>query len=81
MKKIRLLAIAVIAVIAITSCDTKTCRCYYNDGVNEPYKDYEYVDEGTPCSSLDYERNHRFRMCTEMSEPEIDPHDIGQDYK
>lgn len=81
MKKIFILTAVVTVVALLNGCDTKSCRCYYYDGVNDAYMDYEYVSDNTPCSSLDYERNHSFRMCTEMSEPEIDPHDIGQDYK
>ena len=64
-----------------SSCDTKACRCYVQDGQNPTYIVTDYVSEGVSCSSLDYDHGSRYRMCTEMSEPEIDPGQIGREYK
>ncbi len=74
--------VAFFALVAIfASCDTKSCRCYIYDGVNTPYKEIEYVAEGTSCSSLDYQRGKQYRYCTEMSDPDINPGEIGEEYK
>jgi len=75
-------AIALAALLPLfASCDTKSCRCYVYDGLHDPYKQIEYVQEGTPCSSLDYNRGAQYRTCVEINEPDIDPGDIGQEYK
>lgn len=65
----------------IASCDTKACRCYVYDGQNPTYIVTNYVDEGVSCSTLDYNRSTQYRICTEMSDPEIDPGQIGREYK
>lgn len=81
-KKAGFLFTAAIAILLLQSaCDTKSCRCYIYDGVNSPYKDIEYVAEGTSCSSLDYQNGKRYRYCTEMSDPDINPGEIGEEYK
>lgn len=81
MKKTILISIAVVCAILTASCDSKTCKCYLYNGVNTPYMEYEYVSEGTPCTSLDYDRTGQYRKCIEYNEPDIDPTEIGQEYK
>lgn len=70
-----------VSVALFASCDTKSCRCYVSDGVNPVYKEIDYVSENEPCSSLDYTSGSKYRLCTEMSDPEIDPGSIGREYK
>ena len=43
--------------------------------------EYEYISEGNACSTLDYTHGTQYRICTEYNEPEIDPNEIGQEYK
>lgn len=81
MKKIIFSSITVLLLTMVTSCDTKSCKCYVYDGNNTPQRVIEYVDESSPCSSLDYNRNTRYRTCLEYNEPDIDPTQIGQEYK
>ena len=80
MRKILFIGLATAALL-FAACDSKSCKCYYYDGVNEPYAGTEYTDEGNACSSLDYSRNNNYRLCTEMSEPDIDPASIAWPYK
>ena len=73
MKKILLYACGILLMAAITSCDTKACKCYVLDrGVY--VRETNYVDEGSSCSDLD--QNPR-RLCTEYYEEDIDPEDMG----
>lgn len=81
MKKILFTSIAILLLMAAASCDTKSCKCYMYDGNNTPQRVIEYIDEGSPCATLDYDRGTRYRVCTEYNEPDIDPNDIGQEYK
>lgn len=81
MKRIVVPFLLVVMIAVMTSCDTKTCKCYINDGINPVDRVTEYVDEGTACSTLDYDRGNRYRICLENNEPDIDPSQIGQDYK
>ena len=81
MKKLVIPTIAIIMLAIMASCNTKSCKCYIYDGVNSPERVIEYVDESSPCSTLDYTRTPRYRMCTEYNEPVINPDDIGQEYK
>ena len=81
MKRIVFSFFAIGALLATMSCDTKSCKCYYYNGNSTPYMEIEYVSEGTSCSSLDYERTTQYRQCLEYNEPDIDPGDIGQQYK
>lgn len=81
MKKIMILGLTAGMAALLGSCDSKSCRCYYYDGVNPAYTETEYVSDGSACSSLDYHRGTQYRTCTEMDEPYIDPGDIGQEYK
>ncbi|MBQ2174052.1 MAG: hypothetical protein II453_02915 [Alphaproteobacteria bacterium] len=81
MKKIVIsIFVAIVAFVAV-SCDTKSCKCYIYNGVNTPYREIEYVDEGSSCSTLDYSRGSQYRICTEYNEPDIDPTQIGREYK
>ena len=80
MKKLLLIP-AALMIIALASCDTKTCKCYIYNGANTPYMEYEYIAEGNSCATLDYNRGTQYRQCIEYNEPDIDPGDIGQEYK
>ena len=77
----RILPIAAVLLLFATACDSKSCKCYVYDGTNEPYRETEFVAEGSACSSLDYSRGTRYRVCLEYDEPDIDPSQIGQEYK
>ena len=70
-----------IAIALLAACDTKSCKCYVYDGTNTPQRVIEYVDESSPCSSLDYKNSTRYRYCLEYGEEDIDPSEIGQEYK
>mgnify|MGYP006988847054 CR=1 FL=1 len=80
-RKILSLSAMVLITFMATSCDTKSCKCYYYDGTNPAYMETEYVSEGTACSTLDYQRGNQYRTCLEMSEADIDPGSIGREYK
>ena len=67
--------------LLLASCDTKTCKCYTYNGMNTPTMEYEYISEGNSCSTLDYTHGTQYRTCLEYNEPDIDPGDIGQEYK
>jgi hypothetical protein len=47
MKKIILSMMALVAVVALTSCDSKLCYCYENG-----YETEIYVNTDTPCASM-----------------------------
>lgn len=81
MKKIILFSLAVVTITLMTSCDTKACRCYIYDGVNPVERVTEYVDAASSCYTLDYTRGKRYRTCTEYNDQDINPDDIGQEYK
>lgn len=81
MKKALLLTALALTALLMASCDTKSCKCYVYDGVSTPYMETDYVSEGTPCSSLSYNRGTQYRECLEYNEPDIDPNEIGQEYK
>lgn len=81
MKKVILISLIALFACAVSSCDSKSCRCYIYDGVNPVYKEIEYVSDGTACSSLNYRNGNKYRSCVEMNEPDIDPNEIGQEYK
>ena len=81
MKKLILSIAALAAAISLASCDSKMCKCYIYNGQNTPYVETEYVQEGTACSALDYNRGTQYRTCLEYNEPDIDPNGIGQEYK
>lgn len=81
MKKILIAATIAIVMTTLSSCDMKSCKCYVYNGNNTPERMIEYVDEGKSCTTLDYNRGTRYRICLEYNEPDIDPNDIGQEYK
>ncbi|MBP5190499.1 MAG: hypothetical protein J6031_06250 [Bacteroidales bacterium] len=82
MKRRTILAFsAIVAMMFFASCDTKTCKCYTYNGVSTPTMDYEYISEGNSCSTLDYNHGTQYRTCLEYNEPDINPDDIGQEYK
>jgi hypothetical protein len=81
MKRLTALIIAIAMIAVLASCDTKSCKCYIYDGNNPAQRVTEYIDDGTPCGTLDYTRGKRYRICTEYNEQDIDPSQIGQEYK
>ena len=81
MKKILLVAVFALSILAVSSCDTKTCKCYYYDGVNPAYMEYEYTNESNSCSYLDYKHNLSYRKCIEYNEPDLDPGSIAEEFK
>ncbi len=81
MKRI-IFSLALLALAALmASCDTKSCKCYVYNGVNTPSLEIEHVSSGSPCSSLDYQRGTQYRTCLEYNEQDINPGEIGQEYK
>ncbi|MCR4829590.1 MAG: hypothetical protein K5864_09045 [Bacteroidales bacterium] len=80
MKKLILTCLVVLGAAALTSCDTKPCKCYFYNGMNWS-QEIEYVTEGSSCSTLDYTNGNRQRLCLEEHEPDIDPGSIGREYK
>lgn len=67
--------------LMLGACDSKSCKCYVYNGVNTPTIEIQYVSSGSPCSSLDYQRGTQYRTCLEYNEQDIDPNDIGREYK
>lgn len=76
MKKL-LLPLAALAMLALASCDGKSCRCY--EVVNGRWTGpaTTVTAAGTRCSDL----NNSYRKCNEMDDPILDPNDIGVDTK
>lgn len=72
MKKITFL-MAVLGIFFLSSCDTKSCRCYElrNSRWTGPYT--TTAEYGISCSSL----NNPTTYCNEMDDPIIDPDDIA----
>lgn len=77
----RILPLAAALLLLAAACDSKSCKCYVYDGTNDPYREIDYVSEGSACSTLDYTRGTRYRVCLEYEEADIDPSQIGQEYK
>lgn len=75
MKKI-ILILAVVGSVALASCDTKQCRCYEYNGTRWVRTD-TYILADRACRTM----NTNTYQCDEMSDPVIDPNDIGEDYK
>ena len=75
MKKV-VLSLAAVALLTLASCDTKECRCYEYTGTRWIRANTTTI-AGTPCSDL----NTSTYKCDEMSDPIIDPNDIGEDTK
>ena len=75
MKKVTML-LAAAGLFALASCDTKECRCYEYNG-SRWIRTTTSTLAGTACSSL----NTNTYKCDEMTDPIIDPNDIGEDTK
>ncbi|MBQ6069741.1 MAG: hypothetical protein IJK84_09570 [Bacteroidales bacterium] len=75
--KLKIALILALGAIALTSCDSKSCRCYDLVGTRWTGPNTSYVVAGTRCSDL----NNSNRKCNEMDDPIIDPADIGVDTK
>lgn len=71
MKKILLLAGAVLAAVSLASCDSKMCYCYDNG-----HEEVLYVNPDVKCSAYSSGR----RGCVEANE-RMNPSEIGQEYK
>ena len=76
MKKTSLLIIAVAGLMALASCDTKECRCYEYNGSR-----WIRTSTSTFASSRCSDLNTSTYQCDEISDPVIDPSDIGEDTK
>ena len=76
MKKLLILALGTIA-LTLSSCDSKSCRCYELVNAHWTGPNTSYVAAGTRCSDL----NNSYRKCNEMDDPILDPEDIGVDTK
>ena len=75
--KLKLIIFLALGAIALSSCGDKSCRCYELVNAHWTGPNTTYVADGTRCSDL----NNRTRLCNEMDEPILDPHDIGVDTK
>jgi len=72
MKKFAILLL-IAGAFAMTSCNTKSCRCYeYTNGRWTGPFTYGAV-AGTPCGNL----NTTNTLCNEMEDPILDPDDIA----
>lgn len=76
MKKTLLSIIAVAGMLALSSCDTKQCRCYEYNGRHWVRND-TYILTDRECRT----QNTNTYKCDEMSDPVIDPNDIAEDGK
>ena len=76
MKKLLILALGTIA-LTLSSCDSKSCRCYELVNAHWTGPNTSYVAAGTRCSDL----NNSYRKCNEMDDPILNPEDIGVDTK
>ncbi|MBP5327005.1 MAG: hypothetical protein J6Y98_03730 [Bacteroidales bacterium] len=69
-----------LAVLLLSSCSTKPCRCYLLEKWGSVVVSTSYIDKETPCSELSYHRpnpeDSTYRHCTEIDSAEIDPSDI-----
>lgn len=77
MKKTLAPLLLVLGVLALTSCDSKDCRCYELSGSHWTGPYTTVTTAGTRCADL----NNRTRKCNEMDEPILNPDDIGVDTK
>lgn len=71
MKKKLFVPMALMAVMAFASCDTKLCYCYENG-----HEEEMYVSSDVACSAYSTNR----KGCVESNE-RMDPSQIGQEYK
>ncbi len=76
MKNILILTLGVLA-LTLTSCDSKSCRCYELVNAHWTGPNTTLAAAGTRCATL----NNSYRVCNEMEEPILDPRDIGVDTK
>lgn len=76
MKKI-ILPLAATCLLALASCDGKSCRCYEMVGGRWTGPSTTVTAAGTRCNDL----NSAYRKCNEMDDPILDPDDIGVDTK
>lgn len=76
MKKIVFLILAV-GTLGLTSCNTKSCRCYEYVGSRWTGPVTTSALAGTPCGNL----NNPSLYCNEMDDPIIDPSDIANGKK
>jgi hypothetical protein len=76
MKKLLILALGAIA-LTLSSCDSKSCRCYELVNTQWTGPNTTVTAAGTRCSDL----NNHYRVCNEMDDPILDPRDIGVDTK
>ncbi len=75
MKKKVLIPLAVLACVALASCDGKTCYCYERVSENNVYESEVYVNSDVSCASL----TTATRGCIESHERgTIDPNDIAK---
>ena len=64
------------ALLLLSSCSTKPCRCYLLTRWGSVPVSETVIDRNTPCSELGYSTlnpdDSSFRYCTEIDEPEVD---------
>ena len=75
MKKV-ILTLAALGLLTLSSCDTKECRCYEYNGTR-----WIRSNTSTFASSRCSDLNTSTYKCDEMTDPVIDPNDIGEDTK
>ena len=72
MKKKTLSIVALLALFALSACDTKMCYCYEVTSSEQVYESQAYVNSDKHCNSL----NNSSRTCVESNE-RMNPNDIG----
>ena len=75
--KLTITLLLTLGAIALTSCDSKSCRCYELVGSHWTGPNTTVTAAGTRCSAL----NNNYRVCNEMDDPILDPNDIATDTK
>ena len=71
MKKKFFFPVAILACVALASCDAKLCYCY-EAGAGGVYEKESYVNTDTPCNSM----STSSRTCVESHE-RMNPDDIA----
>ena len=70
----------IVALLLLTSCSTKPCRCYLLERWGSVRISETYTDPSTPCSELGYDRlnpdDSSYRYCTDIDAPELGRMDI-----
>ena len=78
--KTRSIIVFVGALLLLTGCKTKSCRCYLLEKWGNVVVSETYIDPGTDCSELGYSTQNRYdlsyRYCTDFDDPEIDTMEI-----